>query len=155
MFVSSPLSHRWTYFVANRSIRDFDFEDADLQFARAVQPALVATITRWAPAPSSTPAASVALTRREQVVMGYLAAGLTADAIAHALGARSTTVRKHLQNAYAKLVVHDRLSAVLRAYELGLLNEEDLSIELAHQIRTKMTLAAVRRALGNGNGTGP
>ncbi len=80
--------------------------------------------------------------------MGYLAAGLTADAMGHALGARSATVRKHLQNVYAELVVHDRLSAVMRARELGLLHEEDLSVELMQQIRTEMTLA-LHRALGN------
>lgn len=136
VFASSPLGAQWVYFVANRS--EHDFNDEDLDFMRAVQPALVATLTRWATA--SGTAASLTLTRREQAVLGYLATGLTADAMAHALGTRSATVRKHLQNVYAKLAVHDRLSAVMRARELGLLHEEDLSIDLAQQIRTEMML---------------
>lgn len=146
VFVSSPRRDEWVYFVANRSDRDFD--DDDLQFVRAVQPALVATIARWGP--TSLSGTSPTLTGRERAVLGHLAAGLTADAMAHALGARPATVRKHLQNVYAKLVVHDRLSAVMRARELGLLHEEDLSIELVQQVRTEMTLASARRALGDG-----
>lgn len=35
------------------------------------------------------------------------------------------TVHQHLENAYAKLGVHDRLAAVLRALELGLLDPPD------------------------------
>ena len=55
-------------------------------------------------------------------VLCLLAEGLTATAIASRLGCSAGTVRKHLEHAYAKLGVHDRLLAVRRMQELGLLN---------------------------------
>jgi DNA-binding CsgD family transcriptional regulator len=133
LFLSSPQGRQWIYFVANRADRDFN--DGALGFAKAVQPALVAAIARWSFASEDD---SVPLTRRELAVLGHLAAGLTAEAMAHALGASPATVRKHLQNTYAKLGVQDRLGAVLRARALGLLNEEDLGGDLAQQIQTVM-----------------
>ncbi len=53
-------------------------------------------------------------------MLELLAAGLTATAIGHACRISPRTVRKHLQNIYAKLGCHDRLMAVRRATELGL-----------------------------------
>ncbi|WP_253258372.1 LuxR C-terminal-related transcriptional regulator [Pseudonocardia sp. N23] len=60
------------------------------------------------------------LTRREGQVLGLVALGLTADAIGRRLGISGRTVHKHLEHAYGKLGCADRLSAVLRARELGL-----------------------------------
>ena len=59
------------------------------------------------------------LTRREYAVLGYLADGLTAEAIARRMSTRPATVRKHLQNLYAKLGTSDRLGAVIVAATSG------------------------------------
>jgi DNA-binding CsgD family transcriptional regulator len=61
--------------------------------------------------------ASYRLTAREQQVLAALTDGLTAHAIAHRLGTREATVRKHLEHVYAKLGVNDRLAAVTLARE--------------------------------------
>ncbi|MGO4599992.1 response regulator transcription factor [Terrabacter sp. 2RAF25] len=53
------------------------------------------------------------LTARERVVFEALASGASARQISRELGITETTTRKHLQHIYAKLGVHDRLSAVL------------------------------------------
>ncbi len=52
------------------------------------------------------------LTQRECEVAHLMARGLTAYSIGRALGISERTVHKHLQNAYRKLGVNDRLSAV-------------------------------------------
>jgi DNA-binding NarL/FixJ family response regulator len=54
-------------------------------------------------------------------VLARVAEGLTADAVARLLGVSTRTVQKHLENAYRKLGRHDRLLAVDRARELGVL----------------------------------
>ena len=64
------------------------------------------------------------LTARELTVLGLVAQGLTATAAARRLAVAEGTVHKHLQNVYRKLGVRDRLSAVLRAQELGVLRRE-------------------------------
>jgi DNA-binding CsgD family transcriptional regulator len=65
---------------------------------------------------------SVRLTTRELTVLTLLADGLTAAAAARRLLLAERTVRKHLERVYAKLGVSDRVSAVLRAQRLGLLD---------------------------------
>jgi DNA-binding NarL/FixJ family response regulator len=57
------------------------------------------------------------LTAREVHILELLAAGLTADAIGRHCGISPRTVGKHLENIYAKLGCHDRLTAVLRVLE--------------------------------------
>ncbi|MDN5852579.1 MAG: LuxR C-terminal-related transcriptional regulator [Actinomycetia bacterium] len=71
-------------------------------------------------APSATPV-MVPLTLRERDVLTHLAGGMTARQIARQLAISDTTVRKHLEHAYAKLGVHDRLTATIRMRELDLL----------------------------------
>ena len=61
------------------------------------------------------------LTDREVEVLGHVAGGLTADAVARLLRVSPRTVRKHLENAYRKLDCHDRLVAVQRAQALGII----------------------------------
>ncbi|MBW0091478.1 response regulator transcription factor [Pseudonocardia sp. KRD-184] len=67
------------------------------------------------------PTAAVRLTPRQQAVLGLLAEGCTAAAIGHRLLIAERTVHKHLERVYAALGVSDRLTAVLRARDLGLL----------------------------------
>jgi DNA-binding CsgD family transcriptional regulator len=65
------------------------------------------------------------LTARELTVLGLVAEGLTAAAAARRLAVSESTVHKHLQNAYRKLGVRDRLGAVLRAQQMGVLRAQD------------------------------
>lgn len=61
------------------------------------------------------------LTAREIEVLQLVGRGLTAQAAAHVCRISLRTVHKHLENAYTKLGVHDRLSAVDLARRCGLL----------------------------------
>jgi len=56
--------------------------------------------------------ALVELTRREQEILGWVARGKTNAEIAHLLWIAPSTVRKHLENVYAKLGVGTRTAAV-------------------------------------------
>ncbi len=103
-----------------------DFTDGELASACAVQPVLVlldrVVGVRWATAPARVPAAErLGLTAREVQVLARVSEGRTADAVARLLGISGRTVQKHLENAYRKLGRHDRLLAVDRARELGVL----------------------------------
>ena len=146
IFLSSPQSSQWIYLVANRADRDFG--DPEVQVARALQPIFTAVMSRWS-APKPSGQAAGALTRREFDVLARLATGLTAEAIAHSMGTRPATVRKQLQNIYAKLAVSNRLDAVIQARQAGLLNEEHLYRELTQQIRTHLPIVSTS---GNHNG---
>lgn len=60
------------------------------------------------------------LTRREEEVLALLSLGMTNKAIARELSLSPDTVKDYLERVFAKLEVGDRLSAVRRATELGL-----------------------------------
>jgi DNA-binding CsgD family transcriptional regulator len=60
------------------------------------------------------------LTQRERQVLTLVASGMTAVAIGHALRISPGTVRKHVENSYSKLGVHDRLEAISRCRAAGL-----------------------------------
>jgi len=61
------------------------------------------------------------LTRRESEVLALLAGGDSNKLIARRLGISPETVKDYLGGLYRKLEVRDRLSAVQRARELGIL----------------------------------
>jgi DNA-binding CsgD family transcriptional regulator len=61
------------------------------------------------------------LTPREVEVVMMLAQGLLARTIAARMHVSTRTVHKHLGNVYRKLEAHDRMLAVHRAQELGLI----------------------------------
>ncbi len=83
-----------------------DRDDADARSARQGEP----------------PAADQSgITERERDVLELLALGLTAMAIANRLQVSPRTVHRHLDNAYRKLGVHDRLLAVGAAQRHGLI----------------------------------
>ena len=67
------------------------------------------------------------LTRREEEVLGWVARGKTNAQIAETLWLSPGTVRKHLENAFAKLEVHTRTAAVARYLAL-----EDQLVRRAH-----------------------
>lgn len=64
-----------------------------------------------------------ALTRREMEVLGLLALGSDAAAIARRLHVSPLTVRTHIRSLLAKLNVHSQLQAVAKAQALGILSE--------------------------------
>lgn len=62
------------------------------------------------------------LTERELEVLGYLAQGLSDQAIADQLYVSLAAVKWHDRNIYSKLNVNNRTQAVAKARELGMLN---------------------------------
>lgn len=54
------------------------------------------------------------LTRREGEILSWVAHGKTNGEIAAILWVAPSTVRKHLENIYAKLDVHTRTAAAMR-----------------------------------------
>lgn len=136
-----PANGRLIGVVINRP--DRDFTDDELQFVMRLQPTLVALYLRLSMPATRTSAPVPALTPREQAILKFLSAGLTADAIGHQLSCTLATVRKHLQNIYTKLQTHDRLTTVVRARDLGLIREEDLSTEFEWNIRLNLLKGVV------------
>ncbi|MFG2076229.1 response regulator transcription factor [Nonomuraea maritima] len=94
---------------------DVDFAPHEVRMAGV----LLHGIPSFAPAP--VPESLVRLTPREAEILGLLGEGMTAEAIARRTGISVRTVHKHLEHVYVKLARGDRLSAVNRARELGLL----------------------------------
>ena len=134
MLTPTIRQREWVWFMASRA--DPDFTEAELELCVRLQPALVALY-----AALSLPQAdsqSVILTRRELYVLRHLAGGLTAEAIARRLSISPATVRKHLQNLYAKLGTYDRLGAVIRGRDLGLLRADELSRTFTWEIRADL-----------------
>ncbi len=62
-----------------------------------------------------------ALSRREMEVLAMLAEGLSGTAIALRLSVSRFTVRSHIQNALAKLGLHNKAEAIAYAFRNGLL----------------------------------
>lgn len=84
------------------------FSDRDLTVLRLIDP-LVARLVRERPH-ASPPAG---LTSQERHVLNRVAAGDSNVEIAEHLFIAPSTVRKHLENAYRKLGVHNRMAAVV------------------------------------------
>jgi DNA-binding CsgD family transcriptional regulator len=66
------------------------------------------------------------LTPRESEILEWVARGKTNPEIAEILLIAPTTVRRHLENVYAKLDVHTRTAAVTR--HLGLLGSREREV---------------------------
>jgi DNA-binding CsgD family transcriptional regulator len=65
------------------------------------------------------------LTRRESEILDLVAEGRTNAEIAERLWVSPLTVRKHLENVYAKLGVHTRTAAAAFVRERRLLVQDD------------------------------
>jgi LuxR family maltose regulon positive regulatory protein len=61
-------------------------------------------------------------TPREREVLGWIAEGLSNEQIAEKLVVGISTVKKHINNLYAKLEVASRTQAIKRARDLGLID---------------------------------
>jgi DNA-binding NarL/FixJ family response regulator len=70
------------------------------------------------------------LTPREREVLRLMAQGLDNRALAKQLGVEYGTVRSHVRNLIAKLEVHNKMQAIVKAAQLGLLEPD--SIGLSH-----------------------
>lgn len=68
------------------------------------------------------------LTGRERRIMRLMSRGLNNHELAEELEIEYGTVRSHVRNILAKLEVHTRLQAVVRATELGLLDPDQLPL---------------------------
>ena len=62
------------------------------------------------------------LTKREMQILGMLADGLTTHQLAERLGISQSTVEYHLHNVFSKIDVENRVSAVVKAIRLGLID---------------------------------
>lgn len=104
---------------------DRDFTEQELELAKLLQPILtgLALHTGFAPTGAEAPAHSSAqvLTVREMAILTLVSKGLTAESLARRLNISPRTAEKHLEHVYRKLDVCDRLMAVQRAHELGLM----------------------------------
>lgn len=105
-----------------------DFSEEDLEVAGRLQP-LLAALHRQARLAGGAPrtvggGAGGTLTGREVAVLHLVYDGCTAEAVAHRLMISPRTVEKHLENAYRKLGVVDRVSAVRVATAEGLLSAD-------------------------------
>lgn len=93
-----------------------DFSDREVELATHVQPVLRLLELAYGgaePEPASA-AEAYALTPRELEILQLLGRGLTGFAIGHLLGISARTVAKHLEHAYAKLGVTNRIDALRR-----------------------------------------
>ena len=61
-------------------------------------------------------AAGLGITPREVAVLSFCAEGMTTASAARRLGISPRTAEKHLENAYRKLGVQDRVSALRRSH---------------------------------------
>ncbi|MBO0810916.1 MAG: response regulator transcription factor [Microlunatus sp.] len=94
---------------------DDDFGDEEVEVATRVLPVLYLLDQFHQPDLTRVPAeAGPDLTARERQVIDLLTTGLTASAIGRMLGISQRTVSKHIQNAYDKLGIHDRLLVATR-----------------------------------------
>jgi DNA-binding CsgD family transcriptional regulator len=105
---------------------DCDFTEQEFDLARLLQPVLTGLAFHLALSePDGGAAVDVSaqeLTSREMSILTLLSRGLTAEALARGLSISPRTAEKHLEHIYRKLDVRDRLMAVQRGYELGLLD---------------------------------
>lgn len=72
------------------------------------------------PAERPSPSAGDVLTTRQTEVLGLLAEGLTARAIATHLGVAETTIRSHIHAILVELGTHSQLEAIAKARRLQL-----------------------------------
>ncbi len=88
-----------------------DFSDRDIHLLSLLRPHLVDVFDRHQEAREGTPD----LTARQREILRLVADGLTNGQIARRLGLADATVRKHLENTYARLGVTSRTAAVTSA----------------------------------------
>jgi len=96
-----------------------DYSNRELELAAAVSPVLDVVARNYLVSRSGQ-ASVLDLTPREVVVLRLAAQGGTSYRIGHVLGISPRTVHKHLERAYRRLAVTDRVSAIRVATANGL-----------------------------------
>jgi DNA-binding CsgD family transcriptional regulator len=123
--VSIPIHRNMGFLVGRPTV----YTDSEFRLAQSIQRLLIGLDRQvtclerrrnLAGNVEAAPASAVRLTPREVSVLSLLTEGITAVAAAHRLGIAERTIHKHLERIYAKLGVSDRVSAVLRAHQLGI-----------------------------------
>jgi DNA-binding CsgD family transcriptional regulator len=117
-FLKLPLRHApaSSAFMFDRGSRDFS--ERDRQLLELLRPHLLQAFRRADTArriPKPTPGAA-RLTPREYEVLTWVARGHTNAEIAQTLYLSPLTVRRHLENTFAKLEVRTRTAAVARVF---------------------------------------
>jgi DNA-binding NarL/FixJ family response regulator len=92
----------------------------DMLVAPAITRRLVEAFVRVAPPGPNTPSPLAELTEREVEILRFVARGLSNAEIAASLFLSEATVKTHVSHILAKLGLRDRVQAVVRAYECGL-----------------------------------
>ncbi|WP_285113734.1 helix-turn-helix domain-containing protein [Leifsonia sp. fls2-241-R2A-40a] len=94
-----------------------DFDDPDVDAASQLAPILVVLdrLHRMTLPDQLSTERWELLTPREQQIVTMLSSSMTARAIGSWAGISESTVHAHLEHAYRKLGVHDRVSAILSA----------------------------------------
>ena len=109
--LDAPLSHT-KVFLFSRS-RGTDFTSRDCDVLDVLRPYLAGRYALWAARRRRAVAEGDAgLTAREREVLDLVGEGMTNAQVARLLWIAPGTVRRHLENAYAKLGVHTRTAAV-------------------------------------------
>ena len=90
--------------------------------APSVTRRLISEFSRTAPAGEAPPESLDELTPREVEVLKLIARGLSNAEIADELVVSNTTVKTHVARILQKLGLRDRVQAVVRAYETGLIS---------------------------------
>jgi len=108
--LDSPLSHTKVFLLERN--RGGEFDPADCLVLDILRPYFAMRYDAAHARASAAPASCVELTRRERQVLDVVAEGKTNHQVAEALRISDGTVRRHLENAYAKLGVHTRTAAV-------------------------------------------
>ena len=98
-----------------------DFTDEEVTLAGVLLPLLVVAEHLAISFGGLGTATTYPLTPREAEILRLVAEGRTAASIGRRCGISELTVRKHLERVYRKLGRHDRLTAVERAREIGLI----------------------------------
>ena len=96
-----------------------------IKLLSAFPPELVRAVVKTHVTSASLPASYLVdpISERELEVLQLVVAGLSNDEIAKKLYLATSTVKRHINNIYAKLDVHSRTQAVARAKELKVLAE--------------------------------
>jgi len=101
-------------FIFMRDKHEGSFSDRDRDLLMLLQPQLTALADARHRQRNVVP-----LTDRHREVLRHLAAGLSTEEIARQMYVSPTTVRKHVENIFARLGVSTRAAAVARGLELA------------------------------------
>jgi DNA-binding CsgD family transcriptional regulator len=114
LFLSAPPAKSRVFYF-NRARTDRDFADHELSLLQLLRPFFVAIRDRFEFRKQRLSLQTDDLTDREREILEWVAVGKTNQEIAEILWVAPSTIRKHLENVYAKLGVHTRTAAVARA----------------------------------------